>query len=213
MRAIVFIAIAFLALEPLAAKPTSKAPKKESLEILACSLTEADKARNRTLDWATFDQDGSEPKNWRALEAKGCHLVAAEAAADYLAHGPMPQSERWHSSTRFHMAQSLAFAGNNNEAAKVAATARRLEPVSGLDWNTYVSGTFAFLVKDKVGLRSAQQRLALSVNSGDSTNNGVLLGLIHCFDRPYKVAYDLECRTNGGWKMPETAKAPLAPAP
>lgn len=199
MRAIGFIIFSILASVQLTAKPTLKAQKTASADASACALTEADKVLNRTLDWSTFDQDGAQPKTWRGLEQSGCHLAAAEAAADYLANGPMPQSERWQSTSRFHMAQSLAFAGRNDEAAKVVATARRLLPVGGLDWNTYVSGTFAFLVKDKAGLLSAQQRLATSVGLGDRTNNGVLLGLIHCFDKPYKLAYDLKCRTDGGW--------------
>jgi hypothetical protein len=176
------------------------APKAKT--VATCVLTEADKIKNRSLDWATFDQSELILSNWRALDARGCHLTAAEAAADYLAHGPMPESERWHSSTRFHMGQSLGFAGRHSEAAKVVSTARRLTPVGNMDWNSYVSGTYAFLVGDKAQLIAAQKRLASSSGSGNNINNGVLIGLTHCFGKPYKIAYELQCRIDGGWVLP-----------
>jgi hypothetical protein len=197
MRIIATILVALCASAVFAAAPKTKNSPK-------CALSEADKVKNRSLDWATFDQDVTIPSNWRSLDSRGCHLVAAEAAADYLAHGPMPESERWHTSTRFHMGQSLGFAGRNSEAAKVIATARRLTPVGNMDWNSYVSGTYAFLVGDKAQLISAQKRLASSSSFGDNTNNGVLVGLTHCFGKPYKAAYDMQCRIDGGWKMPVT---------
>jgi hypothetical protein len=195
MRIIVTLLLALCASAVFAAGPkTENSPQ--------CTLSEADKIVNRSLDWATFDQGETVPSTWRSLEARGCHLVAADAAADYLAHGPMPESERWHTSTRFHMGQSLGFAGRNSEAAKVIATARRLTPVGNMDWNSYVSGTYAFLVGDKAQLIAAQKRLASSSSFGDTTNNGVLVGLTHCLGKPYKTAYDMQCRIDGGWVLP-----------
>lgn len=179
----------------------------------SCGLTLADKVKNRMLDWVSFDQGGASPTSWRSLEERGCHLAAADAAADYLAHGPMPDNERWQSTTRFHMGQSLASAGRHDEAAKVVATARRITPVGNMDWNSYVSGTYAFLIGDKSQLVLAQKRLASSLSSADYNNNGVLLGLTHCFRKPYKTAYSLKCRVDGGWVVPVAKQSsPLIPA-
>jgi hypothetical protein len=195
MRILSVLALGLAAVTVSAAAPKAKAPAN-------CVLTQTDKIKNRALSWVDFDQGALVPTNWHSLEERGCHLVAAEAAADYLANGPMPESERWHTTTRFHMAQSLALGGRHLEASKIAATARCHVPVGNMDWNSYLSGTYAFLAGDKTQLVTTQKRLAASSSSSDFTNNGVLIGLTHCFNQPYKIAYDLKCRLDGRWAPP-----------
>jgi hypothetical protein len=159
-----------------------------------CRLTPDDKAANAKLSFDDFDQKGVTPSTWRKLEEAGCHLLAAEAADDYLAKGPV-QTANHKSDTLFHEAQSLAFAGDDVNAARLVAAAipPGRDTHGDLDWTSYLVGTWAFLVKDKPALDAAAAKMATEPGDPNRLDGGILLGLSRCFDKPYPAAYDT-CR-------------------
>jgi hypothetical protein len=167
-----------------------------------CRLSEADLIANRSLTWQQFDQEATTPASWRALMARQCYDSAVRAYADYLAYGPIPTSERWQTSARFHLGQSLASAGRTHEAARIIATARRETEVGGLRWNLYVQGTYAFLTRDRDGLANALTELKLQAGQSNAINAGVLSGLLHCWDKPYQEAATPACVKASGYQTP-----------
>ena len=155
-----------------------------------CTLTPADKAANARLSFDDFDQKGVTPSTWRALEVAGCRKQAVEAAQDYLVNGP-PQTAGAKSIILFHIAQTLAIDGDNTRAALMVATALYPDHASppDLDWETYLRGTWAFLVRDKAMLDVSVAKLLRETGDGNRINGGVLKGLSACFDKPYAEAY------------------------
>jgi hypothetical protein len=168
-----------------------------------CSLSEADLIANRSLTWREFDQEATTPTSWRALMARECYDSAVRAYADYLAYGAIPVGERWQTSARFHLGQSLASAGRTDEAARMIATARRETEVGGLRWNPYVQGTYAFLMRDRDGLANALTELKLHPGQSNAINAGVLSGLLHCWDKPYQEAATPACVRASGYVRPQ----------
>jgi hypothetical protein len=100
----------------------------------------------------------------------------------------------------FHMGRNLAFSGQEPEAAVAVSASRRSDQApNGLDWNTYVQGVYAFLVKDAVALTSALSKLGASAGEGDRTNAANLQKLQTCFNRPYLSAMsDPDCGPQPG---------------
>ncbi len=179
-------------------------PIAQQTQALQCKLTQADLVANRSLTWQKFDQQfdlqNEYQTTWRSLMQRKCFDEAVVAYTDYLAWGPIPAGERWQTTARFHLGQSLAHAGRNAEAARVIATARRETEVGGLKWNLYVQGTVAFLLRDKAALQAAYAALAAETGPSNATNAGVLAGMMHCWDKPYSEASTLECITASGFK-------------
>lgn len=155
-----------------------------------CQLTAEERAANRTLSFADFDQRGATPSTARALDERGCEIEAAQATEDYLLFGPQV-TEYQRNVLSWHLAQYLASAGREAEAAHVVATTRRLptEEPDGFDWNTYIIGTWSFLVKDRTGLDNAVTTLGAAPGVRNSMNAKVLRRLQKCFDRSYNDAY------------------------
>lgn len=156
-----------------------------------CSLTPADRAANRTLDFEHFDQRTTLPSNARSLGEAGCYAEAAEATEDYLANGPVgTPGER--AMMTFHLAQYLAMAGDERAAARAVTLARRsdLPPDYHIDWNSYVAGTRAFLIKDRPALDLARSALRARGTAGDTMNLDRLDRMAVCFDQPYATAWD-----------------------
>jgi hypothetical protein len=156
-----------------------------------CALTAADMKANARLSFERFDQDGDTPTNARALGERGCFAEAARAAEHYLVFGP-ELTERERNVVTWHLGQYLASAGAERAAANIMASTRRPsapEP-DGFDWNTYVTGTWAFLVKDRALLQQATDRLAAGSGQRNAMNAAVLKRLSRCFERPYVEAYD-----------------------
>jgi hypothetical protein len=155
-----------------------------------CALTPEGLALNRTLGFADFDQRGVAPSTARALDERGCESEAARATEDYLLFGPQV-TEYQKNVLSWHLAQYLASAGREGEAAHVIATTRRAptEEADGFDWNTYIVGTWSFLVKDRAGLDQAVATLGAGPGVRNSMNTKVLRRLQKCFDRSYNDAY------------------------
>ncbi len=159
-----------------------------------CRLTSADKAANAKLSFDAFDQKGVTNVTWRKLEERGCHALALEADEDYLINGPTLSDDQ-KQDVMFHEAQSLAFMGRDVEAAHLVAAAIPPDH-SGhgeLDWTTYLTGTWAFLVEDKSLLDASAAKLSAEKGEGNVIDSAALRGLAKCFGRPYKTAY-VDCR-------------------
>jgi len=160
----------------------------------ACVVTPADYVANAKLSFDDFDQKGTLPNSARKLGERGCWKQAAEATADYLIHGPLP-SPRQQRVLLFHMGQALALSGEERRAADfIAATRSPLSEVRELNWNDYVIGTWAFLVKDRPALIKARDDVLATPGDGNRINGNLLAAMERCFEKPYIVAYDLDCR-------------------
>jgi hypothetical protein len=159
-----------------------------------CKLTPEGKAANARLSFDDFDQKGVTPSTWRALMLANCPGRAAEAADDYLVNGPVLTPEQ-KSDVLFHEAQSLAIMGDNAQASRLVSAA--IPPDHGahgeLDWSTYLVGTWAFLVKDRVTLDAAASKMATEPGDGNRIDGAVLRGLQACFEKDYDTAYN-DCR-------------------
>ena len=158
-----------------------------------CSLTEADRINNRTLAFGAFDQNGVTEATAQKLAARGCYREAAAATEDYLLYGPV-QREREASAIAWHLGQYLALSGDEAAGAHVLATTQRPpEPTpDNLDWNSYVRGTHAFLIKDRPGLDTAASQLGSREGRRNQINARMLRRLQTCFDRPYREAFSSE---------------------
>ena len=156
----------------------------------SCDLTKQDIEANRLLSFADFDQRGVTMTTARKLGERGCDLQAAVATEDYLLFGPNV-TEYEQNVLSWHLAQYLAAAGREGEAARVISTTRRppREEPDGFDWSNYVIGTWAFLVKDRAALDRASGILSDAPGARNSMNARVLRRLQKCFDRSYQVAY------------------------
>ena len=161
----------------------------------SCRLTREDVQHNATLSFDEFDQKGTTPATWRQLDNRGCKVEAALAAEDFLVHAKLASVVQQHD-VLFHIAQSLAQAGRNDQAAMLVAASK--DPTQAaeadFDWNTYLDGTWAFLTRNQPELASARARLAAEGGRGNAINALALAGLLRCFDQPYAVAYSAACR-------------------
>ena len=162
----------------------------------ACALTPANLQENAKLSFDDFDQKGTTPSTWRALSNHDCEAQAAIAAEDYLVHA-MFASVRIQKNVQFHLAQSLAKIGRNDSAAVLVAASKdpSQSATSSLDWNTYLDGTWAFLVGHRDELEVDHARLAAETGAGNALNASALAGLSRCFGQPYRIAYSAACRT------------------
>ncbi len=160
-----------------------------------CLLTAADKFANATLSFEDFDQKGVLSSTSRKLSERGCLREAAEATEDYLLNGPA-RSDYEQRVMVWHMAQSLAFAGDERHAASLMVGTR--VPAGNnenLDWNSYVKATWAFLVKDRVAFDVAAARLAESSRVSDRINSSLITAMGRCWAKPYRVAYNPDCKS------------------
>lgn len=158
-----------------------------------CALTEAGKQANATLSFDDFDQKGTLPSSFRALSERGCTKEATEATEHYLLNGPV-RTDGQQRIMVWHMAQGLALLGAEREAARLMAGTRvPAGNTDDLDWNSYVTATWAFLVKDRPGFDAAAARLAASRQTPDRINSAIVAGMGRCWIRPYASAYDADC--------------------
>ncbi|MBS0272822.1 MAG: hypothetical protein JSR55_00130 [Proteobacteria bacterium] len=159
-----------------------------------CHLTPDEKIANAKLSFDDFDQKGTTSSTWRGLMKADCPGRAAEAADDYLVNGPMLTPDQ-KSDVLFHEAQALAIMGDNAQASRLVSAA--IPPDRGmhgdLDWTTYLTGTWAFLVKDRATLDAASSKMAAEPGDSNRIDAAVLRGLQACFDKDYDTAYN-DCR-------------------
>lgn len=173
---------AFTTATPAGVQQVNAAPNTAS-----CDATDGGFAANRGLAWPDYEF-GETADLPMELAGRKCFAKAAAASRDYLAFGPL-LSTRQHAITTFHMGRNLAFAGQETEAAVAVASSRRSDQIAGqLDWNTYVQGVYAYLVKDAQALDAALAVLVLSASESDRTNAANLSRLKVCFQRSYLEA-------------------------
>ncbi len=151
-----------------------------------------------TLDRDAFDQDMD--GGWRVLALKGCDAEAAELIRAWR------HEKRDHRSILYwHEAQLRANAGQTAEAiALMKLTYSAPEFDEGFGWNHYVSGSIAFLERDRDRLRRMIDRLkavpqpeGVTFRRPDGTirkmqwppNLNVLEAFERCWDQPYADAY------------------------
>lgn len=189
------ILILFIASVLPGARCFAKTPPAAPPQAITCGLSESDKIANAKLSVPAFDYAPTTPSTARALRDRGCHAQAAEAGVDYLIRSQVV-SERDQSSVIFHIAQNLALSGDERTAAWVVAAAKRPSQTNdaSFDWNTYVTGTWAFLRRDRTLLQTAYDRLFAQPGDGNQANAKVLGGLLQCYGEPYASAYSPRCQ-------------------
>jgi hypothetical protein len=190
--------------------------------LACCAITEPsaaaqpqcryDRPQLLALDEPQFDQDVNNG-GWRALAAQpGCESAAADLIRDFReTHGSHAAILYWHEG------QLRATAGDSKRAIAVLEQARMPVETDAAGWNFYVDATIAFLKRDRAALLEARTRLAavrplndmpvqdgfisMPMSTGQVVkvrwppNLDVVEGLVHCFDKPYRVAYGSECRS------------------
>ena len=155
------------------------------------TICAVDVAAQMARPWQDFEFSYETPGGPMELGDRGCYRAAAMVSREYLAKGP-PLTIREQSITQLHMARNLAYAGDEAAAAQAAASARRSDERGDqeipLDWNSYVQGLYAFLVKDRDLLEENRRRLLESGRQGDAFNGRNLSALSACFGRSYTEA-------------------------
>lgn len=158
-----------------------------------------------TLDRDGFDQDMD--GGWRPLGAKeGCEIAAAELIREWR------HEKRDHTAILYwHEGQLRAFGGQTEEAvALFGRTYKAPDLDADFGWNHYVSGSIAFLSRDRERLRKSIENLSAipvadnkSFTMPDGTvvelewppNLSVLEAFERCWEKPYAEAYSsAECR-------------------
>ncbi|MFN7400311.1 MAG: hypothetical protein ACK5SX_14940 [Sandaracinobacter sp.] len=66
-----------------------------------------------------------------------------------------------------------------------------------IDWNSYVTASWAFLVKNRPAFDAAAARLATSSREPDRANSALVAALGRCWLKPYWVAYNPDCGKQG----------------
>ncbi|UXI70248.1 hypothetical protein [Tahibacter amnicola] len=149
------------------------------------------------LPYKAFDQT---PGNgWRALSDAGCYREAGELIRRYIALQKEPDRLLY-----WHQAQSLAFGGENAEAAKIGK-AHGLRPADdvltfGYRWNEFALATIAYWQADKAEFARQKVQLASAIQAEPNVpavkaNRGLLDALSkleQCFNDPYAKAVRCE---------------------
>ena len=166
--------------------------------LVASTLGACDADQSRLLRQSeqAFDQDVN--GGWRELGNRGCYSVAADLIHLY---------RQKHRSTHpvdliWHEAQMRANAEQTEQALELFRKSyRRSDP----GWNIYVDGTVAFLEKDRGKLMASRDALVKLPKPKHQTtfeamghvypvpwppNLNVLEGLLKCFDKTYRDAYN-----------------------
>jgi hypothetical protein len=135
-----------------------------------------------------FDQDGN--VGGRVLGDRGCYVEAAQLIEYYaLDYDSKYRALKW------HLAQMHASAGNAPkalEAAQLSLSPVQAEMHPDFDWNDYVLATMAFLRRDRASFdkyRAALKEVSPR-NPLNAANEAIVDGLGHCFEKPYRVAYE-----------------------
>lgn len=108
----------------------------------------------------------------------------------------------------FHAGQMLSMFGEYDTAVELMRQAYSTRRSAFIDWNAFVDANIAFLEKDYETLLRMRERISQQPVMteekgipdwaiGKKMNLDVVDGLIACFDEPYVVAYQDECRAKG----------------
>lgn len=170
-----------------------------------CAVNDHDLRGNAALSFEDFDQRGALASTARKLSERHCFREAAEVGQHYLLFGP-ELSERQRNVVTWHVAQDLALSGRSDAAAAlISSTLRPALPAEpdGFEWNTYVRGTWAFLVRRRDLLDDAVSQLQTKPGQRNAMNARVLGRLQTCWDKTYAEAYTSDlCRPPSSIKRP-----------
>lgn len=161
------------------------------------------------LDQQAFDQDMD--GGWRPLgQRDGCEAAAAELIREWR------HAKRAHGSILYwHEGQMRAFAGQTEQAiALFQLTYKPPEEDADFGWNHYVSGSIAFLTRDRERLGRSIEALRTVPEPEDTSfttpdgvviqmdwppNLNVLEAFDHCWEKTYREAYGTpECTAPEG---------------
>jgi hypothetical protein len=162
-----------------------------------CQLSAEQRLINRQLPFAEFDLNPDRLKSSMWFSSRRCYASAVEASRDYLATGPL-LSVREHAIVTFHMSRNLARLGDNAGASRLAAASRRSDqaPNAPLDWNTYVTGFYGYLVGDLPLVKTAYDKLMLAGGEANLMNANVLRRTLNCPTMPFaEVEVSAACGT------------------
>lgn len=157
-----------------------------------CAISDETKSASLEMDFQTFDQDMNESP-WRKLvQDHGCYRSAAELIAYYIKNKKLLDRHNIRN-LRFHSGQLLALAGETESALEDFEKSYWPDqpPSSPLDWNTYVSGTTAFLKRDQRAFDEALEKLTENQDAEgnmDAMNTAVLNRLKACWKSDYHSA-------------------------
>lgn len=130
------------------------------------------------LGYDNFDAAG-----WRGLLTDGCVDAAVALLEAYRSANSSRLNADQSLELAFHLGQTLAFAGRDQESVRYFEQARG----GGEEWAAYVEATLAFLKHDVVGL--AAQRARYERAPGSSQMRLLVIdGFILCADRAYAQA-------------------------
>src|SRR5450432_2505818 len=122
-----------------------------------CAVPSSEGVVQQALPYAAFDSRGG-PFGWRALAATGCTDAAISLLAQYSEANRSRLAAAEEREIAFHIGQSLAMAGREQES--IAPFERALDSEAPLEWATYVRATLAFLRRDAVALQAARESYA-----------------------------------------------------
>lgn len=170
----------------------------------SCETTESELARILELPFREFDQNPGD--GWRPYYASKCYEEAAELLKGCMARHPERAKE--HHMLAFHAGQMLSMFGEYDTAVELMRQAYSTRRSAFIDWNAFVDANIAFLEKDYETLLRMRERISQQPVMteekgipdwaiGKKMNLDVVDGLIACFDEPYVVAYQDECRAKG----------------
>jgi hypothetical protein len=163
----------------------------------SCTVTPAQQAEARALEWQEFDQAGDAPGSFRVLADGGCPHAALAAYDDWLGHGIGFPDSRARGIGNFHRAQLLEINGRHEEALALFRQSFREQseddPRADV-WNTYLSGVLGFFAGSADAIRTAQSELAANDDAFAQRQVGILQGLLTCIGRPYRIAMSHECQ-------------------
>lgn len=148
-----------------------------------CTVPAEEEATQLSLPYASFDSRGS-PYGWRNLNASGCADAAVSLLAAYSATNTSRLNGDEKREIAFHIGQTLAMAGRDQEA--IAHFEQAQGASASAEWHAYVQATLAFLRRDAAALATARETYA-AIAPG-SMRLRVIDGFLACSREPYAKA-------------------------
>jgi len=129
---------------------------------------------------------------WRELADNGKYQEAIKILLDTI----QTSKQKNKNVTYWHIGQLYAF---NNEYTSAIEYMKKstsfLDKVFDREWRLYYNGTIAFLKKDKKKLKNYNDKLWKKHSDYYYFNACKLKVLYENFDKPYKLAYDVSCKS------------------
>jgi hypothetical protein len=148
-----------------------------------CSVPAEEAATQMSLPYASFDGRGGF-YGWRNLNAAGCADAAVSLLSGYSSTNASRLSGDEIREIAFHVGQTLAMAGREQEA--IAHFEKAQGASASAEWSAYVLATLAFLRRDAAALATARDGYA-AIAPG-SMRLRIIDGFTACPREPYAKA-------------------------